>query len=39
MQSILAKGANIFHESDSHFKILDAGMVIRKQFRTENTKY
>ena len=38
MQSIWAKGANIFHESESHFKILGARMVTLKKFLTENSE-
>jgi hypothetical protein len=38
MQSIWAKGANIFHASESHFEILGARMLTWKNFRTENPK-
>jgi len=36
MQSIWAKSENIFHETESHFKILGARIVTWKKFRTEN---
>ena len=38
MQSIWAKGANIFHETEKHFKILGLRMVTGKKFPAENPK-